>query len=255
MSDKQSTTRFSDRVADYVRARPGYPAAVVDALRERTGLTGAAAVADVGAGTGISTKWLIDAGFEVTAVEPNEAMRTAIFATVGPVDRLNVVNGTAEATTLPDASVQLVVAAQAFHWFDRLAFRKECERILRPGGSVALLWNDRQLGGTPFLDRYEALLQQFGTDYVNVNHRNLSEAQLAAFFAPGVMQTFRCPSAQQFDFEGLKARLLSSSYAPNLGSPGSDAMLVELRRAFDACQQNGQVEMLYETLFFCGRLV
>lgn len=160
-----ATDRFSNRVADYVRARPGYPSAVIDALRDRAGLNGATVVADVGAGTGIFARQLLDeAECEVIGVEPNEAMRIAMIAAIGPRDRFRAVAGTAEATTLDEGSVDLVTAAQAFHWFDRAAFRRECTRILRPGGRVAILFNDRLTDGSPFLVGYERLLESFGTD-------------------------------------------------------------------------------------------
>jgi SAM-dependent methyltransferase len=248
------TTRFSNRVDDYVKARPGYPPEIIATLRERICLSPAWMVADVGAGTGISAKLFVDNGNSVTAVEPNAAMRDASVKMLGHHARFGAIDGTAEHTTLADRSVRLVVAAQAFHWFDRPAFRRECMRILEPGGYVVLMWNDRQTTGSIFLDRYERLLEEFGTDYKSVNHRNIGDAGVSAFFAPCHCDCQAFPSAQRFDYDGLKSRLLSSSYAPAVNDPRSGPMLDALRKLFDATQQNGTIEMTYQTQLYWGKL-
>lgn len=250
-----ATERFSNRVADYVAARPGYPAGVIDALRDRANLNGATRVADVGAGTGVFARQLLDeADCEVIAVEPNDAMRDVMIATIGPRDRFRAVAGTAEATTLDDASVDLVTAAQAFHWFDRVAFRRECRRILVLGGRVAILFNDRLTEGSPFLVGYEQLLAEFGTDYANVNHRRLAAREFAELFGPGGHDRVVFTNVQRFDFAGLKSRLLSSSYAPAADDPRAPAMLDALQRLFDATNDDGIVEMVYETQLSIGRV-
>ena len=205
------TARFSDRVADYVRHRPGYPAAMVDALVARAGLAPGDAVADVGAGTGLSTAPLLDRGLTVHAVEPNAPMREAMEALLGDRPGFHAVAGTAEATTLPDASVDAVAAGQAFHWFRPEAARREFARVLRPGGAVALFWNERLVSETPFLRAYEDLLLRYGTDYAQIDHRQVDAERLAAFFE-GPFETLTFPNEQRFDFEGLRGRLLSSSY-------------------------------------------
>lgn len=249
-----ATNRFSNRVVDYVKARPGYPPEVIVTLRDRIGLSPTWRVADVGAGTGISSKLFLEAGNSVIAVEPNAAMRDAAVKQFGHHDRFGAVDGTAERTTLADRSVRLVIAAQAFHWFDRAAFRYECERILESGGHVALLWNDRKTEGLAFLEKYEELLERFGTDYVSVNHRNVGDEGVNAFFAPSRCDCAVFPSAQRFDFDGLKARLLSSSYAPPADDPRAGPMLEALRHLFDSTQQDGTVEMTYQTQLYWGRL-
>lgn len=246
------TARFSNRVADYVKARPSYPSGVIDLLTRVAG--GRATVADVGSGTGIFARLLLDAGHTVYAVEPNGPMREAAEAALGGHVGFRSIAAPAEATTLPAASVDLFTAAQAFHWFDRVAFRAECVRLLKPGGHVAIIWNSRPTEGTPFLDGYERLLHRFGTDYTDVNHRNLADADLAAFFAPAPSQKHTFANAQHLDFDGLTARLLSSSYAPPADDPRSGPMLVALRELFDASQADGHVEILYNTEVFLGQL-
>jgi SAM-dependent methyltransferase len=250
------TRRFSDRVADYVRYRPGYPEALLRALMDEAGLGPGSRAADVGSGTGISTELLLASGAEVWAVEPNAEMRAAAEERLGGEPRFHSVAGTAEATTLPDASADLVAAGQAFHWFDRERFRAECVRILRdapPPGRVALFWNSRRTEATPFLRDYEALLRRLGTDYERIDHKQLGPEGFEAFFG-GPYESRRFDNHQVFDFEGLRGRLLSSSYTPPPGHPGHQPMLAELRRIFDRHQEEGRVRFEYDTELHLGRL-
>jgi SAM-dependent methyltransferase len=252
-----STRRFSDRVAHYVRYRPTYPPALLESLAGMTGFTAAHTVADIGSGTGISTLLFLRNGNTVYAVEPNDAMRDAAEAQMAGYPNFHSVAATAEATTLPDHSVDYVVAGQAFHWFDHENAKAEFRRILRPEGWVALFWNDRKTGTTPFLRAYEELLLEYGTDYAAINHRNITDPaanQFRAFFRDGVYHTATHPNVQYFDYEGLEGRLLSSSYAPNAGHPSHLPMLRALRDIFDRHQQNGQVAFEYTTELFVGRV-
>lgn len=253
-TDPAPAARFSDRVADYVKARPTYPRAVTDVLRDATGLRDGWVVADVGCGTGISARLLLDAGCHVVGVEPNDAMRAAADAALAGERRWRSVAAPAEATTLGGASVDLVVAAQAFHWFDGSAARREFRRILRGARPVALIWNDRKAGGTPFLDGYESLLETFGTDYSTVNHRNVGDGGVAAFFTPAAFTKTVLPNAQQLDLAGLLARLASSSYMPAPGHPRHAAMVDAAKALFDRTNTDGIVEILYETQVYVGRL-
>lgn len=253
MPGASPTTRFSDRVQNYVRYRPGYPPAVLEVLRAETGLAPGWAVADVGSGTGISAKLFLDAGHPVFAVEPNAEMRAAAEAMLGGDPRFRSVDGSAEATTLPDASVDLVVAAQAFHWFDPGRAAGEWRRILRPGGWIVLLWNTRRTDGTPFLRAYEALLREHGTDYAAVSHENVTDESLRVVLGEGYGARV-VPNQQVFDFEGLKGRLLSSSYAPNVGHPGYEPMAAALDRIFREHQRDGRVRFEYDTEIYFARV-
>jgi SAM-dependent methyltransferase len=250
---RDSTTRFSDRVNAYVRHRPGYPDAVLDILHGEAGLATGATVADVGAGTGISSRILLDGGHPVVAVEPNAAMRAAAEAALGGDPRFRVVDGTAENTGLPDASVEAAVAFQAFHWFDAPRARAEWRRILRPGGLAVIIWNARRREGSGFLRGYEALLLRHGTDYAGVNHENVTDDTLRGFFG-GAYTRRTAENRQVFDQAGLEGRLVSSSYAPNAGEPGHDDMIRDLRRLFDETQRDGRVVMEYETQILFARL-
>lgn len=247
------TDRFSDRVALYVRHRPGYPDALLRTLVEEAGLGPSSVVADLGSGTGISAAMLLRSGCEVHAVEPNGPMRQAAEEALGDDPRFHSVDGRAEATGLADGSVDLVTAGQAFHWFDLPAARAEARRILRPGGRVAVFWNARLTGSTPFLRDYEALLHRFGTDYAEVDHTRIDEAAMAPFFG-GPFDTRVFPNVQEVDFDGLRGRLLSSSYVPGPGEPNHQPMLEELRRIFDQHQEGERVRLEYATRLHLGPL-
>ncbi|CAG4892689.1 class I SAM-dependent methyltransferase [Paraburkholderia gardini] len=250
--NQDSTQRFTNRVADYVKYRPGYPREVITFLHDVCGLAKGARVADIGAGTGISAKLFLDAGHPVVAVEPNEAMRNAADAWLSGFDGFSSKAGTADATTLDDASVDLVIAAQAVHWFDPATARREFARIVRPGGLVALFWNSRLLSGTAFLTGFEALLKRYGVDYTEVSGRYGDDATMAAWFDNGFAHKATFPNAQQLDFDGLKGRLMSSSFAPKTGHPDHEPMLVALRQLFDHTATHGTVEFAYETRLYVG---
>lgn len=247
------TTRFSDRVADYVATRPGYPEEVLRTLGSKAGLGPESTVADLGSGTGISARLLLRSGARVIGVEPNHAMRRAAEEALGGEPRFSSVDGTAEATTLADRSVDLVTAAQAFHWFDRDATRAEAARILVAGGRVALFWNRRLTDRTPFLRAYEALLHEHGTDYARVDHTRIGPEVLERFFG-GPYEARRFPNLQVFDEEGLRRRLLSSSYTPAPNHSAHGPMLDALARLFAAHQDGGAVRFEYVTELFFGTL-
>lgn len=256
-SDLKPTERFSERVAYYVKYRPSYPPGVITFLGTTDILTSTSVVADLGSGTGISARLLLENGNVVYGIEPNREMRVAAEEYLQGYPNFRSVDGTAEATTLPDHSVDLVVAAQAFHWFNVPAARVEAQRILKPGGWAVLLWNDRLTAGTPFLAAFEELLVRYGTDYLHVSHRNANDVDAQAittFFGHTAWQVKRMPNSQSFDYEGLRGRVLSSSYAPLPGHPQCEPLMQGLREVFDAHQENGQVRFEYETQVFYGRL-
>lgn len=254
MNSPDVTQRFSNRVEDYVRYRPDYPAALLPWLRETAGITARWQVADIGAGTGISSKLFLDAGHPTIAVEPNAPMRAAAHEWLGGYPAFRVVDGRAEATGLPDASVDLLSVAQAFHWFDARAVRGEWARILRPRGIAVIYWNSRRLAGTPFLESYEKLLREFGTDYTRVAERYSDDATMHAWFGAGLIASTRIEHHQTLDFAGVRGRLLSSSYAPAKGHPRHESMLAALEDIFARCATEGRVSFEYDTRVFVGRI-
>lgn len=251
---KNSTLRFSSRVGNYIKYRPGYPSAVINTLAGECGLTEKSIVADIGSGTGILSELFLKHGNPVFGVEPNREMREASERLLKQYPNFTSVNGTAEATTLADRSVDFITAGQAFHWFDRKQARKEFARILKPNGCVVLIWNDRQTDASSFLREYEELLQKYGTDYQQVNHRNVDTEAITAFFAPQLFTRREFESQQVFDLEGLTGRLLSSSYTPEPGHPNHQPMLEALRAVFDRYQVGGKVTLDYATTMYFGHL-
>lgn len=254
MTDFDPTGRFSTRVADYVKYRPGYPSAVLRLLEEECGLTTASIVADVGSGTGILSELFLKNGNRVYGVEPNREMREAGEQMLASYESFESVNGRAEETTLNDASVDFIAAGQAFHWFDPPRARREFMRVLRPGGWVVLVWNDRRTRGTPFLEEYERLLLEYGTDYKEVSDRYAEESMLAALYGPSEMLRKTFENEQVFDFEGLRGRLMSASYTPQPGHPNFDPLMRDLAALFQRHARDGRVVVAYDTKVFYGKL-
>jgi SAM-dependent methyltransferase len=247
------TERFSGLAEHYRRYRPDYPPAAIDVLATRCGLSADTVVADVGSGTGILSEQLLERGARVIGIEPNAAMREAAEAQRGAEPRFRSVAATAEATTLPAESVDLWVAAQAFHWFDAPRARAEALRVLRAGGYAALLWNERPPDAGPFLSEYEALLHRHAAEYTTIAARRADEASMREFLG-GAMQVARFPNQQRFDYAGLEGRLLSSSYAPTPGHPEHAPLLAGLRALFDRYSEGGKVVFPYETRLYYAQL-
>lgn len=254
MPAPDATTRFSNRVADYVRYRPSYPEDLINTLATEAGLQSDSIVADVGSGTGISANLFLRFGCTVYGIEPNADMRAAAEARFQNQPRFHSRNATAESTSLFASSVDLVAAGQAFHWFDLPKTRTESVRILRPGGYVALFWNSRRTDSTPFLKAYEQLLHEFATDYEQINHTNIDTAVLSQFFGDSPFETRSFPNSQEFNYEGLQGRLLSSSYAPAAGHPRHEPMLLALQQLFREHESHGQVRFDYDTELYFGQL-
>jgi len=250
---KSPTARFSDRVENYVRYRPGYPPEVLDLLRAECGLQSSDIVADIASGTGVFTRLLLGNGNSVFAVEPNAEMRETGEHLLESYDRLVSLAGTAEETTLQTGSVDFVTAAQAAHWFDLPRARAEFVRILKLEGWCVLIWNERRTASTPFLQDYEQLLLTYATDYQEVRHERTT-AIISEFFAPKSSQKRVFSLRQQFDYEGAAGRLLSSSYAPLEGQAGHERMMQELQRIFRAHAVDDKVEFEYDTRVFYGQL-
>jgi SAM-dependent methyltransferase len=284
MTFADAKQRFSSRVADYVRYRPGYPSASIDLLRNECGLRPDHVVADIGSGTGLLSKLFLENGNRVFGVEPNEEMRQAGEGYLSAYAEFSSVNGASDATTLPDASVDFITAAQAFHWFEPTATRKEFLRILKPKGCVVVVWNDRRISETPFGRAYEDLLVRYGTDYKRVKEAYPEMHDMENFFGRSVMDGVEAqkkhrsedpersgagrplqepnpnvrrrelPNFQEFDFDGLAGRLCSSSYAPKEGHANYERMMAALGELFDANQKLGRVRMDYATQIYFGRL-
>ena len=225
----QPTERFSTRVENYARYRPSYPAAVIELLQRSCGLAEDSVVADIAFGTGIFTRLLLETGCDGSAdAQYHYGMAFMTGMQVGGAD-----------------------LAKAAHWFNPEKARREFGRILRPGGWLVLLWNVRSLDATAFAREYEQLLIDYGTDYEFVRHEG--KAREVPEFFRGDFQTHSFPWRQEFDYASLQGRLLSSSYSPEPSDPRYNPMLRELRRMFDAHQQQGHVAFDYDTLVHIGQ--
>jgi ubiquinone/menaquinone biosynthesis C-methylase UbiE len=248
------TARFSTRVDNYIRYRPGYPKELFQLLKSECGLTPDSVVADIGSGTGLLTRDFLENGNQVFAVEPNEQMRAAAERLLAEFSGFQSISGTAEATTLSDHSVDLVIAAQAAHWFNPSEARREFIRILKPGGWTVLVWNERRTHSTPFLAAYEHLLLSYATDYEDVRHEKTTSS-IDKFFDPTPFRSRTFEMIQKFDYEALRGRLLSSSYTPQESDSRHAPMLQELRRIFDRHQIGGQVTFEYDTRVYYAQLL
>jgi SAM-dependent methyltransferase len=240
------TERFSDRAADYALYRPDYPPAAVSAILED--LVGAAQLtaADVGAGTGIASRLLAERGVRVLAVEPNAAMREA----AAPHPRVEYRVGTAEATGLAAASVDLVLCAQAFHWFDAQRALAEFRRILRPGGRLAILWNERREDDA-FTGAYSRLVAEMAPDRTEASREGLLADLLRGGFRD--VQCLEFDHEQRLTADGLAGRALSASYMPRQG-PQSEDLRRRLRALHDQyADGSGAVKLLYRTVLWRAR--
>ncbi len=252
-TDLNSTQRFSDRVENYIKYRPGYPSELLPLLSQEIDFNSSWVVADVGSGTGIFTELLVKNGNEVYAIEPNGPMREAAETMLAAFPNLHSVDASAEATTLADASIDLITCAQAFHWFDAANCRKEFSRILKPGGWVALIWNDRELDTTPFLRAYENALRTYGTDYLEVSRVGNNIAERIDILFAGKYSKATLANHQDFTLEGLLGRAFSSSYV-SLEGDRYKTMKNELTRIFTEHQVNGLVRFDYCTNIYFGKL-
>ncbi|HVW95213.1 MAG TPA: class I SAM-dependent methyltransferase [Mucilaginibacter sp.] len=254
MSIVNSTERFSGRVEDYIKYRPGYPEEVLDFLGAECGLSAGSAVADVGSGTGIFTSMLLRRGYTVYAVEPNLNMQHAARLWLDTEQNFIPVDATAEATTLETHSLDMVVCAQAFHWFNNERARMEFNRILKPAGFAALVWNNRLPDADQFSYAYENLLKSESLDYNKVNHRNIGSADLKAFFRNGKYKQVNFRNRQVFDFGGVCGRAFSSSYVPPLSSAAGIRFREKLQDIFVKHNVNGKVSFYYKTEVYTGKV-
>ncbi|MEL7121560.1 MAG: class I SAM-dependent methyltransferase [Bacteroidota bacterium] len=239
------TTRFSDRVANYVKYRPSYPEEAITSFIREYSISKESTFADIGSGTGIFSKLLLEQGMNVFAIEPNLEMRTYAENHLKTYARFESMNATAENTGLKDQSVDVITCAQAFHWFELEPTLKEFNRILKSKGFILLIWNERKID-TPFLQQYEDLLIQYAIDYTQVNHMNYTSERLASIFSERKMELYQYQNCQLFDLEALKGRLLSSSYSPKESHPNFKPLMTEIERLFETTQKEGTVSFDYD---------
>jgi len=245
MTTTDSTRRFSDRVEAYLAGRPRYPHELVAHLERIGALPVRGLIADIGVGTGLSAEPFLSRGHRVVGIEPNAPMRTASAEFLARYASYEARDGTADATGLDAGAVDLVVAAQAFHWFDPGRFRAESRRILRPGGWAALVWNDRDLTATPFLAAYDALLVEFGSDYLAIRYRHQGTDAIPVYFGGTVPPVAEFRHQRRMDWPMLAALAGSASYLPAPGQPRNAEMMAALRSLFESSADGGTIDMRY----------
>lgn len=248
-----SKERFSNRVDDYRKYRPDYPAGLIEVMKEICDFNIGSVVADVGSGTGIMTERLLPHCRSVYAVEPNKEMRNAAEEQFHNNSKFVSVNGSAEETTLPSNSIDLIISAQAFHWFDRTLTKQEFKRILKPNGWVVLVWNTRVIQGDAFHVELEEFLRRETPEYGKIHHKNIDRKTLCEFFSQKEIVSKTLPNHQILDWEGMKGRFLSASYIPAPGQPGHEFIVDGLKKIFLKHQSNGTVTLKYVTEMYASR--
>jgi ubiquinone/menaquinone biosynthesis C-methylase UbiE len=244
------TTRFSDRVENYVKYRPSYPAEIIPFLEKYYNLRNDKRIADIGSGTGIFSELFLRSGYPVIGIEPNDHMRKAAEIRLGNYSGFSSRKHRAEQTGLKTHSLDFITVAQAFHWMEPVQTKKEFFRILKPEGHIVLAWNIR-LRHSPFLQDYHALRQKFAIDYKE--NKMVDEEIIHIFFHPMLVRMHSFPNIQHLDFEALKGQLLSASYMPLPGHLSYSSMINELISLFIEHNANGFVKMEFETKLFINR--
>ena len=250
-----SKTRFSSRVENYKKFRPGYPEAIISFLEAKKILDENSIIADIGSGTGILSELFLKNGNIVYGIEPNFDMRSAAERMLNEYSAFISIDGSAEFTTMKDHSVDIITVGQAFHWFDHEKTRKEFLRILKPQGFVVIIWNNRKRSGSTFLEAYEDLLLTYGTDYRKI--RNIQIDFEKFYGTKKISQGYKreiFDNYQSLDYPGLKGRLLSSSYTPLDDHLNFNNMITELEKIFNDNNQNGVITFEYETEIYYGQL-
>jgi ubiquinone/menaquinone biosynthesis C-methylase UbiE len=244
-------TRFSDRVESYVKYRPSYPSEVIDFIIGHFEVDRDTVIADIGSGTGIFSRLLAGHVSTIYGVEPNPKMREAAESGLNDIPSFRSVDGSAESTNLHSHSVNLITCAQAFHWFDRERAKVEFRRILKPGGKVLILWNTRMMN-SDFAVRFDQLLKDYGKDYKEIDHRNITVEVLSTFFADGIVHRRTFHHVQTLDHDALIGRLRSVSYFPLPGEKNHDILVSGIEDLFDEYNENGFVHFHYMADLYWG---
>ena len=251
MPEIDSKERFSNRVDNYVKFRPTYPAEAIDYIVAQAGCDERSVIADLGSGTGKFTRLFLERGLCVVAVEPNDHMRIAAENELSCFTNFRSVSASAEKTGLDDNSVDLITVAQAFHWFDRDICKTEFRRILKPDGCVCLIWNRRN-PSVKFMAEYHEVVKRLHGEYPNAENEKTAPGVYDAFF-DGNYEKHDIFWHQTFDFDSLWGRTQSSSYSPVAGHPNYEPLKAALRDLFERYNENGLVRFEYRTEVVIGR--
>lgn len=250
------TTRFTEKAKYYHASRPGYPKEVLTTIRRITNLTPDPSniIADIGSGTGKLSEIFLKYGVTVMGVEPNKAMREIAEKEMKNYENFISIDGAAESTGIKNHSIDLIIVGQSFHWFNLSKTRKEFQRILKPGRYAMIVWNNRNKESSHFFRDYETILKDFGTDYKEVTKAIIGKKEFSDFFGTENYKRFLFTNKQQLDYEGIRWRLLSTSYIPTEESETYLTKLQRLKEIFQKHQKNGVIKLDYETEMFVGKI-
>ncbi|MEH7375044.1 class I SAM-dependent methyltransferase [Neobacillus drentensis] len=250
----KSTEKFTDKAEVYAKYRPGYPDEYIQYLLEATKLNENSIIADIGSGTGIFSRQLLERNVTVIGVEPNDDMREKAEQSLKQNARFISVNGEAEQTTLQDKSVDLVTVAQAFHWFEKDKFKLECHRILKPNAKVALVWNSRD-ASSDLNQESEEICQKYCPNFKGFSG-GMDETQevFHQFFKDGIYDFKSFRNDLELDFEGFLGRYLSASYSPKKTDVEYDLFITALSNLFEKYSNNGQIKLPNITRSYLGKV-
>ena len=254
MFEIDPTKRFSKTVENYLAYRPGYPKEIIDFMQKELGLKSDDVIADIGSGTGKLTSLFVENGNPTFAVEPNMEMRASAEILFNQFNNFQSIEGTAEESTLINSSADFIIAGQAFHWFDQKKSKAEFLRVLKEKGKVLLIWNKRVDETSAFMEAYNEFLINWSTDYETINLRKIDHNVLSNFYTPNTFKQKDFYHFQSFNFEGLKGRYLSSSYAFDTNHPKHTAAINVLKSIFEKFQEDENIKMWYRTEVYYGSL-
>ena len=248
-----STERFTGKADIYKKFRPGYPKEFIDYLYTQAGFSKESVIADIGSGTGIFSRLLLERGSRVCCVEPNGDMRRTAERDLSEFENFFSINALADNTGLPENSIDLVTAAQAFHWFDRHTFKSECRRILKYGGKVVLVWNIRD-HEHEIIKKDHIIRARYCVDTKGLGESGGPPKDIGDFFMDKACEVKIFRNDLQSDKEGYIGRNLSASYAPkeDLHPEKYRGFVEELTALFDEYSINGKMDFPHFTQSFVG---
>lgn len=249
-----NTEKFTGKASAYEKYRPAYPEEFIDYLYSQAGFKKESVIADIGSGTGILSGQLLERGNRVLCVEPNADMRQKAEKNLSGYSNFSSVDGTDENTGLNDNSVDFITVAQAFHWFNTVGFRKECRRVLKPGGKVVLVWNSRAAGSEIVIEN-AAICRRFCPAFKGFSGGEKNDIDtFAVFFKNGIFENKNFENNMAYDLENFIGRNLSSSYAPKENEGNYEGFAAELTRLFEKYKQKNKIVMPNITRCYIGEV-